>query len=90
MPLFRKKPITIEAIQWTGDNEAELVAFTGSLFHAVAPEDRGEGPDITAEVFDVLHGTWVGMYTGQWVLKGVKGEFYPCAADVLAETYEAV
>jgi hypothetical protein len=41
-------------------------------------------------VYDELHSTWVGMYTGQWIIKGVKGEFYPINEEVLAETYEPV
>lgn len=87
---WRKKPVMVEAVRWTGDNAAELARFTGSQFAVVAPEDRGDNPDITAQVFDVLHSTWVGLYTGQWVIKGVRGEFYPCDDGVLAETYEPV
>lgn len=85
---FRKRPVEVEAIQWTGDNEAELDAFTCGQFQALDPEDRSDDPDMTGSVFDKLHSTWVGVYTGQWVIKGVKGEFYPIAPDVLAETYE--
>lgn len=88
MPRFRKRPVEVEAVQWTGDNEAELVAFAGDLFRAVDPEDRGDDPDQTAAVMDTLHNTWVRVYDGQWIVKGVKGEFYPCAGDVFAETYE--
>ncbi|MBG0830526.1 hypothetical protein HS041_22450 [Planomonospora sp. ID67723] len=88
MARFRKTPIEVEAIQWTGDNEDELIGFTGALFQALDPEDRSDDPDATGSVFDVLHSTWVLVYTGQWVVKGVKGEFYPIAEDVLAETYE--
>lgn len=44
----------------------------------------------TAVVYDDLHGTWVNLKTGQWVIRGVQGEFYPCDADVFAATYEAV
>jgi hypothetical protein len=87
---FRKKPVEVQAVQWTGDNEAELVAFAGVDFQAVCPEDRGDDPDQTAAVMDTLHNTWVRVYTGQWIIKGVKGEFYPIAEDVLAETYEPV
>lgn len=88
--LFRKKPVTVQAVQWTGDNEDELIAFTGGNFFTIDPEDRGDDPDRTAQVYDKLHSTWVGVYTGQWIVKGVKGEFYPIAEDVLAETYERV
>lgn len=44
----------------------------------------------TAVVYDDLHGTWVNLKTGQWVIRGVQGEFYPCDADVFATTYETV
>lgn len=87
---FRKKPVEIEAVQWTGHNADEVEAFAPGKWWTVEPEDAVEDPDITAEVYDELHSTWVGMKTGQWVIRGVKGEFYPIAEDVLAETYERV
>jgi hypothetical protein len=90
---FRKRPVEVEAIRWTGDNEAEIQAFTGvSHFNALDADDRehADDPEWTAQVFDDLHSTWVGVYTGQWIIKGVKREFYPCAPDVFAETYEEV
>jgi hypothetical protein len=85
---YRKKPVVVEAVRWTGDNEAELTAFTSGWFEAVGPEDRGDDPAITGSVFDVLHSTWVGVKTGQCVIRGVKGEYYPIDEEVLAETYE--
>lgn len=87
---YRKKPLTVQAIQWTGTNEDELVAFTGNRFMAVDPEDRTDDPDLTGAVFDILHSTWVGVKTGQWVIQGVRGEHYPIDEQVLAETYEPV
>lgn len=88
---FRKRPVVVQAVQWTGDNEAEVAAFTGRhLFHSVPPEDRTDDPEITAEVMDVLHSTWVGVKTGQWIIRGVRGEFYPCDDGVLADTYDEV
>ena len=86
---FRKKPVTVEAMQWTGDNEAEIQTFASSAhFNAVDLEDRVDDPDITAQVYDRLHSTWVGVKDGQWIIRGVQGEFYPCDADVFTETYE--
>ena len=85
---FRKKPLTISAERWTGSNEAVLIAFTGGNFRAVPPEERADYPNITGSVFDVLHSTWVGVETGQWVIRGVNGEFYPIDESVLAETYD--
>lgn len=93
MQKFRKKPVEIEAVQWTGDNEDELYAFTGAQnFVVTDPEDRAnsDDPEATASVFDELHSTWVLVYTGQWVIRGVKGEFYPINEQVLAETYDRV
>ena len=88
MARFRKRPVEVEAVQWTGDNEAELVAFAGTNFHAVDPEDRCDDPDQTAAVMDKLHNTWVRVYTGQWIVKGTAGEFYPITPEVLADTYD--
>lgn len=87
---YRKRPVIVEAAQWTGDNEQELRDWTGGKFHAVDALDRVEDPDITAEVYDALHSTWVGVKTGQSVLRGIKGEFYPIDETVLAETYDVV
>jgi hypothetical protein len=87
---YRKKPLTVLAVQWTGDNADELRAFAGSKFDVVDPEDRTEDSEITAQVFDELHSTWVGLYTGHHVVMGVRGEFYPIDPAVLAETYDAV
>lgn len=86
---FRKKPITISAVQWTGVNLSEVANFTLQLFRTPDPERWGSA-DITAEVYDYIHDTWVGVKTGQWILKGVKGEFYPCDDEVLSETYDEV
>ncbi|MGW5582841.1 hypothetical protein [Streptomyces sp. NPDC003857] len=92
MTTYRKRPIEVDTIQWTGDNEADVQAFTGgpSIFYALDDEDRAnsDDPDATAAVYDKLHSTWVLVYTGQHVVRGVKGEYYPIAEDVLAETYE--
>ena len=86
---WRKKPVTIEAVRWTGSNETEVQAFAGpGYFEAVPPEDRDPDPDMTGQVYDKLHGTWVHVYDGQWIIRGVKGELYPIADDVLRETYD--
>lgn len=89
---LRKKPVEVEAVQWTGNNADELEEFTGGQFNVLDREDRenSDDPECTAEVFDDLHSTWVGVKTGQWVLRGVKREFYPCDPEVLAETYEVL
>jgi hypothetical protein len=88
----RKRPIEVDTIQWTGHNEADVQAFTGgpAVFYALDAEDRegSDDPEATATVFDKLHCTWILVYTGQHIVRGVKGEYHPIAEDVLAETYE--
>ena len=91
--LIRKKPVIVAGIQWTGSNEAQVQALTGrENFYALDPGDRAncDDPEATATVFDKLHSTWVLVFTGQWVIRGVKGEFYPLADDVRTDTYEFV
>lgn len=91
MPKFRKKPIVVEAVLFDGHNASEIQAFTGpNRFEMVDEEDRYDDPECVGSVFDILHSTWVGVMAGQWVIRGVKGEFYPCDAEVLAATYESV
>lgn len=91
MKLYRKRPVTVETEQWTGGNADVLKEFTGDLFRVLEPDPEGSrDPEITAEVYDWLHDTWVGVKTGQHIIKGVKGEFYPIDEDVLKGTYDAV
>lgn len=86
---YRKKPLEVEAIQWTGDNANSIHAWAGWKFDVLAPEDRGDNPDYTAEVFVDANSVWIGIETGEWILRDSKG-FYPCKSDVFAETYDAI
>lgn len=87
---YRKRPIELQAIQWTGENEAEIQAWTGrSIFYKLDVEDRGENPDATATLYVAANSVWLGLEPGEWILKDSKG-FYPCKPDVFAETYEEV
>lgn len=89
---FRKRPVEIEAIQWTGANLADVRAFCGGSKFGPCDADEPQRHDttITAHVYDVLHESWVGVKTGQWVIRGVAGELYPIDEGVLAGTYEPV
>lgn len=84
------RPIVVDAVQWTGTNADEVTAFAGRLFDAIDPIDRHllDDPEATAQVFDALHSTWVLVFTGDWIIRGIKGEFYPCRDAVFRETYE--
>lgn len=88
---FTKKPVTIEAHQWDGQNYEEMRAFAPGKFRMLSKAEailEYGSEEYTAEVYDELHDTWVGMKNTNWVIKGVKGEFYPIDNDVLWETYD--
>ncbi len=81
---FRKKPVVIEAIQWTGKNGGEVAQFISGCPHTYTYDKKG-----AAIYLDTLEG---GHYAsiGDWIIKGVKGEFYPCKPDIFEQTYEFV
>lgn len=75
---YRKKPVVIEAVQWLTDNYPEVVAFCSWV------ESRGEGSILT---IPTLEGS-MKCQPFDWIIKGVKGEFYPCKPDIFEATYE--
>lgn len=95
MPKFRKKPVVIEALQWTGDNLREIIGFTGKAENWTkwfsSMEDYEAHVATDRQVFKVftLEGV-MEAFPGDYIIKGVKGEFYPCKPDIFEATYEAV
>jgi hypothetical protein len=87
MPKYRKKPVVIEARQLTWDEADAIAAWCGGRI-----VDRGS----------IAHGgIWVDLSIqtlegemtarlGDYVIRGIKGEFYPCKSDIFEATYEAV
>ncbi len=87
---YRKLPVEVYAKRYTGPEALDdLVEFTRPPHpnRMVWFMLKGAG---RAEVYDVLHRTWVELKPGDWVIKGVQGEFYPCTNEVFEQTYEAV
>jgi hypothetical protein len=80
MAKFRKKPVVIEAVQYTGENASEIDAFVGLELKKLLMH-----PLIL--VIPTLEGDHNAMH-GDWIIKGIKGEFYPCKPDIFAATYE--
>ena len=86
MPKFRKKPVEIEAVQWTGENIQDVVDHC-------APFGQGEGWQIgflkEGQPFTIkpLEGDHTAS-VGDWIIRGVKGELYPCKPDIFEATYE--
>lgn len=87
---YRSIPTVIEAIQYTGDNVKELEEWGQGKIAFIEPEDRGDDPDCDLSVMDDLHSTWINVYQNQWIIKGTKGEFYPCDPEVFAQKYKEV
>jgi len=91
MGFYRKKPVVIEAIQFhqEGDHPEVVVALkdesTGAILGFSAPFSQE-----TRAVFAIktLEG-WHEVMPGDWIICGLKGEFYPCKPDVFEATYEA-
>lgn len=94
---FRKKPVTVEAVQFRYSEEgiAELQAFCGDDLisygknrslnavgwaHIGTLEDGGDDSGYVKHI----------AFEGDWIIKGVQGEFYPCKPDIFEKTYERV
>lgn len=94
---FRKKPVVIEAIKYKGPgdfgNLEEVLNFTGKdpsweeyfpdfqTYDKYVQDDRGAFKIFTLEgVMEAL--------PGDWIIRGVKGEFYPCKTDIFEATYD--
>ena len=73
---YTKKPVTIEAVQWTGKNYDEIRHF---LPYGVRRFDV-DGLHINTLEGDMR------ADTGDYIIKGVKGEFYPCKPDIFKQT----
>lgn len=80
---YRKKPVEIEAVQWTGDNLKEVVDFMGDASCKYSLSFMAS-PVLVIHTLEGDHQARVGDY----IIKGVHGEFYPCKPDIFEETYE--
>lgn len=82
--LYRKKPVVIEAMQFDGTPKAfEVVGmFCGQAAIYV------EVDHVQSVAIKTLEGTSYNVTKGDWIIKGIKGEFYPCKPDIFQATYE--
>jgi hypothetical protein len=79
MLLFTKKPVTIEARQFDSSNGDELVAW-------ITESGKLASHTVKFLFVETLEGTHTANH-GDWIIKGVKGEFYPCKPDIFEMTY---
>lgn len=88
---YRKKPVIIEAIQWNGSNLREVTDFTG--LHPSAHKWSWDEYERIVENDGLKIFTLEGKMRadiGDFIIKGVHGEFYPCKPDIFELTYEEV
>lgn len=82
---YRKKPVVIEAIVFTRDNFEEVVEFTNGTAHSLRIERRPDGKCTC--IIPTLEGEHIAN-EGDYIIRGVKGEYYPCKPDIFKQTYE--
>ena len=96
MPLFTKRPVTIEAVQLNWRNWGAVCAFLDGV---ISENNPGRSSSEYSDTCGELGGPWIEITIptlegdhiakhGDWIIKGVKGEFYPCKPDIFAATYE--
>jgi hypothetical protein len=83
MGIYRKKPVEIEAIQWISDNIEQVYEMLGD--NLIINTDEDEVKHFINSLEGKMELSW-----GDYVIKGVKGEFYPCKPDIFELTYEIV
>lgn len=84
---FRKRPVMIEAMQYTEANREALIAWCGAQGTSI-DDDGGE-----YELLNLRVKTKEGVMMcspNDWVIRGVQGEFYPCKPDIFQATYDLV
>jgi hypothetical protein len=97
MAKFRKKPVEIEAVQLRWSTWREVGDFVGDAISRENParsstgysDDCGEPAPYIELIIRTLEGDMVARH-GDWIIRGVKGELYPCKPDIFAATYEPV
>jgi hypothetical protein len=94
---FRKKPVETEAMQWDGDNTSDVVGWVLDSGGTARWRERTSNDEAAADgvlacehiAVDTLEGRTFAV-VGDWIIRGVKGEFYPCKPDIFEATYDAV
>lgn len=89
---YRKKPVIVDCIQWTGENIDEVKGFVGNSLHVymidVSAPNGHETKTIMASISIMKLEGEHSCRIGDYIIKGVNGEFYPCKPDIFEQTYE--
>ena len=91
MMKYRKKPVEVEAIQWTG-NTSEVKKFCGRKWSYKVNDSAwqvGKGVPHEELIIHTLEGDMKAS-RNDYIIKGINGEIYPCKPDIFEKTYEKV
>ena len=84
MSEYRKKPVVVQAVQWRG-NLSDIVSLFGGSSQQEVEQNLGD----PALLIPTLEGT-MRAEVNDWIIRGIKGELYPCKPDIFEATYEPV
>lgn len=92
MAKYRKKPVVVDAMQWDGNNHRVMFVFLdGDHRSHLATEGTNFYIDHSKVYGGLIIKTLEGEHiatVGDYIIRGVKGEFYPCKPDIFESTYE--
>jgi len=87
---YRKKPVVIDTIQYTGNNGWQIQNWSNrKVIESPVLEPTKDNPTGAYLQIATLEGCMTAI-VGDWIIKGIKGEFYPCKPDIFEATYEPV
>ena len=94
MKKYRKKPVIVEAVQWSGNaNRKEICDFVGedlkTEIFSTSAYDAGKGTPLFSLKINTLEGVMTAN-PNDFIIKGVNGEFYPCKPEIFEKTYEVL
>lgn len=90
MGLYRRKPLRVEAVQWTGKNSKEIEDFiTNGHFAMNSYINKTTKKREYRLLVTTLEGNML-VSVGDYIIKGVDGEFYPCKPGIFFKTYEQI
>lgn len=90
---YKKKPVEVEAVQFNGRNVGEIEVFIGKKLKSRVFSGAAYQAGVAAPLFEIDIETLEGTMTAtpnDYIIKGVKGEFYPCKPDIFQATYDPV
>jgi hypothetical protein len=91
MSIYRKRPVEVEAVQWTGYNITEVLAFADTNFQPpVRPQDEDGKPTsgvLPAKLWVAANKSWLPLVVSEWIMKDAAG-FYPCKNEIFEVTYD--